>query len=68
MNAVHKLHTFTDSLFDDVQPKQLTAELRLHALIAAEMNGSRIAECPNMEPAIRKLLEMNAKLFAEIAR
>lgn len=53
---------------DASQPKQLTSQLRMQALIAAEMNGGRVAEFPNMDPGVRKLLEMNAALFAEIAR
>lgn len=49
------------------EPKVLTAKDRTEALLAAYMNDSRIEEFPNLEPGVRKLLEMNSELFRRLA-
>lgn len=52
---------------DTSRPKQLSARDRMEALLAAQMNQSRVEEFPNMHPGLRKLLEQNAALFMRIA-
>lgn len=49
------------------EPKTISAELRLQALIQSTMNSSRVEEFPNMDPGVRTLLQRNAALFMRIA-
>lgn len=50
------------------EPKTISAELRLQALLMAQRNRSAIEECPEiLPPGAKTLLEMNAKLLMRIA-
>lgn len=49
------------------EPKTISADLRLQALILATMNQERAEACSPEQLALRRFLEQNAKLFMEIA-
>jgi hypothetical protein len=49
------------------EPKTISAELRLQALIQATMNQERAEACSPQQPGLRMFLEQNAKLLMEIA-
>lgn len=49
------------------EPKTISAELRLQALIQSTMNQERAEACGPHQPALRRFLEQNAALFMRIA-
>lgn len=49
------------------EPKTISAEERLQALLMAVRNRSVIVEFPNLDPGVHTLLEINAKLLERIA-
>jgi hypothetical protein len=50
------------------EPKTISADLRLQALILATMNQERAEACSPQQPALRRFLEQNAKVLMEIAK
>lgn len=49
------------------EPKTISAELRLQALILSTMNQERAEVCGPAQQPLRVLLEQNAKVLMEIA-
>lgn len=49
------------------EPKLLSAQDRLEALLMAEMNDERATLCASDQQALRKMFEMNATLFRRLA-
>lgn len=50
------------------EPKVLTPQDRLEALLLAEMNEERAQLCGKESPGLRTFFEMNAKLFRRLAK
>ena len=50
------------------EPKTISAELRLQALILSTMNRERAEACGPHQPGLRTFLEQNANLLMEIAK
>lgn len=49
------------------EPKTISAELRLQALILSTMNQERAEACSPEQPSLRVLLEQNAKVLMAVA-
>lgn len=50
------------------QPKTISADVRLQALLQSTMNQERAQACGPHQAALRTFLEQNAALFMEIAK
>lgn len=55
----------TDTFVEE--PKIISVELRLQALLMAQRNRSVIEEFPDLIPGTKTLLELNAQLLMRIA-
>lgn len=49
------------------EPKTISADLRLQALILATMNRERAEACSQEQLPLRRFLEQNAKVLMEVA-
>ena len=55
----------TDKFIEE--PKMLSVQERLEALLMASRNRSVSAEFPRLDPGVQALLEVNAQLLERIA-